>query len=209
MPLVTYYSDTHNTQVFLWHIVEDYQYFSSKLSLSQTLTQELEQMIPKRRLEWILPRYMLTVIAGTNPPVYQKDKHGKPHLKDSTTSISISHSGQYLALIKSDVSCGIDVQKLTKSIHSIRHKFTDDKELELFTSRKVPTPLHIIWSSKEAIFKCYGRRKVSIKSDIAITAVKNNRELKGSLQTPESVLHYDLFNIPLNGYTLVYALKYH
>lgn len=104
-----------------------------------------------RKLEFLGVRFLLHKIAPNNQLNYSKT--GKPLLSNGQ-EISISHSKKHIAMAitKSNLLCGIDVQEKTEKIIRLREKFLNIKELD-FIPKKDQLKNTLAWSSKEALFK--------------------------------------------------------
>jgi phosphopantetheinyl transferase len=143
---------------------------------------ELERLnsfhFPKRQLEWLGGRLAAKHAAGTlmttDPnllPPYaslrvDNDASGRPllsfqtKLSAMTPEISISHSGNYAgALAVRSHSCGLDLQRLTPKVITVRERFAEQAELELLQANPAlndmgeAAALTLLWSAKEAFRK--------------------------------------------------------
>lgn len=96
-----------------------------------------------------------------------KDEHDKPHLIGSSYHISVSHSFPYaVAILHKKLKVGIDIEKPTKKLGKIAHRYLNDGE---FADCKGDIKkLCIYWSGKEAIFKLNGKMGLNFKRDIRI-----------------------------------------
>ena len=114
-------------------------------------------------------RELIKAITGYDKIKIIKDKFGKPHIKDSSSHISFSHSGDYAAAIYNNVDpVGIDVQEMKGKIVTIAPKFTSEREYEYISSEHQIRMLHVIWGAKEAMFKKYGKGGVLFKEHIYV-----------------------------------------
>jgi phosphopantetheinyl transferase len=143
---------------------------------------ELERLnsfhFPKRQLEWLGGRLaakhaagsLMTTDLGLWPPYtslrVDNDASGRPLLTCQTEAnttppeISISHSGNYAgALAVTGHSCGLDLQRLTAKVITVRERFADQSELELINENPAlhdvgeAAALTLLWSAKEAFRK--------------------------------------------------------
>lgn len=112
--------------------------------------------------------------ARTGKPMVSNDQH-----------ISISHSGDILVMMKSDYSCGVDIERIHPRVRKVRHKFLNDTEL-LVTTNSSDFTLTQYWTAKEAMFKVYGSDAVFMRSNIFVYSLSDTEaiaELKdGSLE---------------------------
>lgn len=161
MPIL-FKTELLHQDIFVWQIVETQQ--------------ELQLMIPtipvpdftheKRRLNWLGTRCLIQDIFKNNPEI-EYNEHGKPFLSNGEI-ISISHSGNLIAVARSKFNCGIDIQKFTPKVSRILPKFLNDSELHWLNNKNDKTSFHhLIWCAKEAIFKVFGVQ-VDFQDDITI-----------------------------------------
>ena len=81
---------------------------------------------------------------------------------------SISHCGDFAAAIVSENKpVGIDVELITPKIELVKNKFLRESEINLSTINNHQL-LTLFWSSKEAIFKWYGKGGISFKKNIIL-----------------------------------------
>lgn len=72
--------------------------------------------------------------------------------------VSISHSGDMVAVCRSDKPIGIDIEKIdkTRALDKIANRFYHGKELELFRENPTAEAFYEIWTRKEAYSKISG-----------------------------------------------------
>ena len=98
-------------------------------------------------------------------------KDEKPILKSGTKFISLSHSGNYIAIAFSDANCGIDIEQIKQRDYkkiSKRMKFRSSSLKEFYMN----------WTEYEATFKLGGRHNRVFITEIPgyiITAVSTNK----------------------------------
>ncbi|MEC8739540.1 MAG: 4'-phosphopantetheinyl transferase superfamily protein [Bacteroidota bacterium] len=128
-----------------------------------------------------------------------KDSFGKPYLLDENCGIGISHSNNWVAVMKSkSKKVGIDVQLFSTKILGIVAKFASEKE------QTVPrnfNDLHwftLLWAAKESVYKWHSKGGVNFREQIKISmnSVKPqflNAELKVSGDEKQLTLAYFFF----------------
>jgi len=195
-------------QLGLWAIDEGEIYFKSKLPLSHYDGQIEKYRHQTRRLEWLAGRFLLYKMSdGKRCSV---DKYGKPFLEHSAQNISISHSGNYAAVVMSKKIVGIDIQKITPKIKRIAHKFMRPEEQECLSIEKTLEHLHVFWGAKEALYKAYGKKELDFREHISVTPFDYNQNasttkgavIKGDYNA-EFLVSYQKFK----DYILVYVTK--
>ncbi len=212
MPLTNVLNINADTQIYLWEITEQEKYFFLKLNLSDEDRAAIKPLIPKRRKEWLMPRYICRMLGLAGEITYQKDEYNKPFLKGSDYHISISHSNDLFAFMISKEVCGVDIQYYTAKTDIIKSKFVNENELlALETKKDKFTWLHYIWSAKEAVYKAYGKKQLSFREDIYISLEPNPSIFKtiynGTIINHLNIFKYDLGKYTLTDFILVYAIE--
>ncbi|MFD2037007.1 4'-phosphopantetheinyl transferase family protein [Belliella marina] len=137
--------------------------FREKLSLSNI--SHVEKM-----KEWKAARlaikYALDSISLPYPGFY-KDEHGKSHTMDGYGYVSLTHTkGLAAAIFHKDMPVGIDLDYVREKIVRLGPKFLTASELEFL--QEDPLLYTIAWSAKESIYKCQGRKGISLKDNILL-----------------------------------------
>jgi len=152
----------------LWHITESEAWLRENVELHPAEIENLANFKGKgQRREFLAARILLHFMSGrAERAELSKDENGKPHLKDSTFHVSISHTVNYAAAIAHPNLCGIDVQRIVPRIHKIAHKFVSEEEKSQLIPEHELIQLHLIWSAKEAVYKAYGQRQLDFRDNI-------------------------------------------
>ncbi|WP_209330960.1 4'-phosphopantetheinyl transferase family protein [Lunatimonas salinarum] len=151
---------------------------------------------PQKRLEWKAARLAvksaLDLISLPYPGFY-KDPHGKSYPMDGYGHVSLSHCTHVAAAIfHREMPVGIDLENVREKTVKVGHKFLQDRELEFLHADVL---LHTIaWSAKESIFKCQGRKGISLKENISLQRFDASTEvIKGRISgTGNSDHHYEV-----------------
>lgn len=120
----------------------------------------------KRRCEWFTARLLLEHLQPGCRITY--DEHGKPHAEGAGHYISLTHSADLIVMMHDTQPTGIDIERIHPKIARIAGKFLDDRELDDALRDPQPEKLHAYWCVKEATYKVYGRKGVSLKSNIFV-----------------------------------------
>lgn len=152
------------TKIAVWHIAEPESFFLQKVPVSNNVThwhKRLQHLAGRYLLQELFPDfpYHLIKIADTN----------KPFLPNEEYHFSISHCGDYAAVIVSKTNrVGIDIELVSNKVERIKSKFLNEEELESFglQSKISSNLLTLLWSCKESVFKWYGDGKVDFKNHI-------------------------------------------
>jgi len=163
MPLFYQHTINDATKIGVWHIAEPENFFLNKVPLSNIIThwhKRLQHLAGRYLLQELFPDfpYHLIEIADTRKPFLPKEEY----------HFSISHCGDYAAVIVSKNNrVGIDIELVKSKIKRIKYKFLNHPELDLYplADEKLLT---LFWSAKEAVFKWYGNGEVDFKKHINI-----------------------------------------
>lgn len=170
MPLFYQHNINHSAQLAVWKITESEDFFLEKVSIQKEITH------PHKRLQHLAGRYLLQILHPGFPfELIEITESKKPLLPDGKLHFSISHCADFAAAIISDKkSVGIDVELVTPKIESIKSKFLSPMESSLVSNKsdefqiQAYELLTLCWSTKESIFKWYGKKNVDFKKNMII-----------------------------------------
>ncbi len=117
-----------------------------------------------RKQEFIQTRKLRNETIGKVEILYNED--GKPLLTDSDDFISISHSQNYIGILKAPFNVGLDMEELNERILKVKKRFLNDEELGLFGSSI--ENLTIAWTLKEAMFKLNDRKGIDFRKELLV-----------------------------------------
>ncbi len=167
MPLFYQQDINQTTRLGVWKIEEEEDFFLRSVPLQRSITH------PHKRLQHLAGRYLLRFLFPDfpNEEIEIADTR-KPFLPDEQYHFSISHCGNYAAaLVSSTARVGIDIENITQRVEKIKHKFLHPDEL-LFVHKheeaKQIELLTLLWSTKEAMFKWWGRGDVDFSEVLRI-----------------------------------------
>jgi phosphopantetheinyl transferase len=99
---------------------------------------------------------------------------GKPVLKNSHYKhISVSHCADMVAVMLSDVPCGVDVERCDRNFERVQGRYMSDREQSLSCSESLAG---IAWCAKEALYKMAGREGVDFLRDITLQSIEPQGE---------------------------------
>jgi 4'-phosphopantetheinyl transferase len=147
----------------------DYDDFNPLNQLNYLTDLERERFFqfkhPNRQREFIATRILRHQLFGFQHIDY--DPIGAPYIKDEGF-ISISHSKNLVGIaLNADYKIGLDLETPRENILDIHPKFLSEQEAEIFdtTSKSEITK---VWSSKEALYKLAGRKKIIFKRELLL-----------------------------------------
>ena len=189
MPLRVEYKNHQDQALHLWHVSESESFFRDRTDINTAKWEEVSAWVSIRRLEWLAGRYLIHKYAGCTSKELIIDQFGKPQIP-KTGEISISHSGAYAAIYVDHAPCGVDIQVYKESVLKLQHKFCTERDLQAFEEYQLMDALHLIWCSKEAVYKAYGEKEVDYKQHIHLT--KSNKSITAELTKLAVPIKYDL-----------------
>lgn len=91
--------------------------------------------------------------------------------------VSVSHSGDMVAVCKSDIPVGIDIEKIddTRDFTKIAKRYFFGKEKEFFEKSPTADTFYEIWTKKEAYSKIDGQGVIEIQKGIDVLSIENHQ----------------------------------
>ena len=197
--------DTHTTYA-LWRIDESHADLFSQLSLqaSELVIYANINHINKQ-LEWLSTRLVLQELCKKLNYTYDglsKDRWGKPYLIGSNYHISLAHCFPFsLAAVAQHNPIGMDIQFPHKKLQRVQSKYLNKSEIK--DSANNVEKLCIYWGAKEAIYKAYGGRRLSLREDISIEpfVASSRGDIQGTVKGNPCIIKYGFYG----GYVLTYC----
>jgi len=203
--------DINSGRLAIWHAEEDVAFFRNHLNIYPMEETEIKELHGRKLKEWYSSRFLLNEIMPCPVrPACIKDEYGKPYLLTSDKKISISHSGEYAAVIISELDSGIDIQMIVPKISRIAPKFIEDEAWNFIPEFDNILYLHAIWGAKECMYKAYGRRRLDFRRDMKIKPFVFDAEgfyFEGSVQKDNYFKRFTLFCKQIDTLILVYAIE--
>jgi phosphopantetheinyl transferase len=187
--------DTY-TRLAIWKLEEPEDFFLKAVPLQREITH------PHKRLQHLAGRWLLKYLFPEFPlEMVRIADTRKPFLENEAFHFSISHCGDFAAVIVSEkCRVGVDIEIPTHKVERIKHKFLHKEELEILKHKEMDSivPLTLMWSCKEAVFKWWSYGNVDFSDQIRLlpTDIKNKGSLKACFIEKESYdlsIHYSLF----------------
>jgi 4'-phosphopantetheinyl transferase len=209
MPLVHSEKIDANTTLLLWHLTESEKELTETLGSVNNLDELALISHPQKIREWLASRLLIKKLVEEFGIVYEglhKDEHGKAFLVNNGSHISLTHTADYVAaVINLTSSVGIDMEKKSDKLVRTARKFLSNGEYE--HAGDDMTRLCIYWCAKEAVYKLYGKKKISFKDDIRILAFEADQYLiSGTLSDDEKVITSQIQLLWIDDHCLAIAL---
>lgn len=167
-----FYQHTINgdTQLGIWRIEEQEDFFLKKVPLKKDVTH------PYKRLQHLAGRFLLPAMFPDFPleEILIADTR-KPFLEDEKYHFSISHCGNFAAAIVSpEHRVGVDIELVTPRMRTISKKFLNSHESNYLDNWSPISKIYlelttVLWSAKESIFKWYGNGQVDFRKHILLS----------------------------------------
>ncbi len=195
----------------VWHLTEPEGFFSGNKAHFSASPEKLNEIhIEQRRREWLCSRSLGWSIAkeieGKCEGIWS-DSYNKPHIKNSSLQISISHAKPYVAvLVHKSNPCGVDIEEKKEKLLRLAPKFLTQNELSQ-TNQNIDA-LTLAWGAKEAIYKFYGRKQLIFKENIFLSNLDNiqtSGSIKSELKIKNNVNQIGLNYEQFENHILVYT----
>ena len=156
-----------NIHFAIWEISETEEELIEALGSGIKEEIQLSEIkVEAKRLESLASRCALSQILEPfgDFEIY-KDQFGKPHLRDESIGLSISHAkGFAAAAINLTGPIGIDIEHQREQIVKIAHKFVHATE-RIWVEQDL-RKLTQVWSAKEALYKLHGRKQLAFAEQL-------------------------------------------
>ena len=205
MPVIDDLNLSPKTRVVIWEINESIQDLKSKVVLSEDSLKLLNQKksgIHKKQFLAIRNIFKFLCIDDKD---LKYDKSGKP-IFSQNKKLSISHSGNYAAVITSNYNVGIDIEKISDKAIKIKHKFL---QIELNYPIEFDNQISLIyWNIKESIYKAMGIMGVDFKKNIlALPLDINAAKCKSWYVNNDDIYSFETYFRISKNYTLAFVIK--
>lgn len=189
-------------ELAVWRIEEPLSFFGSHFDSSPHIQNE------NKKLQWLATRFLAKQLVGAEAEVLNKES-GKPHLKDPTHHISISHCPQFAAVIAGKTAeVGVDLEPVHNKVERVAKKFLTENELAAIGKDHRIEKLILYWSAKESLYKLHGEGGVDFRTQLLIQPfeLKQEGSLSATIATrvrafAKLTVHYRFFE----GHVLTYV----
>lgn len=169
MPVILKIAHKNGQRTAVWEVKEDEFSLLETVSLHESDRHTLSLISnPGRRIEWLAVRALLKEFYPSGPTIDYLE-NGRPILVNHPDKISISHSGNMVAIaLHSEQSPGIDIEMIHPRIFKIATRFLNELEKKHLGPHPSAEQLTIIWGAKEVMFKVYELGGISFKNDFSV-----------------------------------------
>jgi phosphopantetheinyl transferase len=162
VPLVYQQNINAVTKIGVWHITEPEDFFGVPVQREIThWHKRLQHLAGRLLLKELYPGFPVELIQVADTK--------KPFLENEPYHFSISHCGDYAAVIVSkEYRVGVDIEIIHEKIGRIIPKFLTDEECFLMPRGAIESAATLFWSVKESIYKWQGTGGIDFKEQIRI-----------------------------------------
>ncbi len=169
MPLIHQESPVPGCTLGVWRITESFEELNPSaflaaedLAVAGSFRNEL------RKRQWVACRKLLSELCGETHRILY-DSEGKPYLERIPAHISLSHAGEFAAVIFStEFRVGIDIELPRDRIFRVADRFLSPAEISRLPGEHRREALYVHWCAKEAAFKLHGRHGVDLQHDLIV-----------------------------------------
>ncbi|HMT78302.1 MAG: 4-phosphopantetheinyl transferase family protein [Saprospiraceae bacterium] len=208
MPAIDIESRVKDLDLYLWDMQESLDWFRKETHLTMDESNEFETMSGKRKLEFIVQRYLLCSNIQGIKPILMKMPNGKPYLSNRNEKISISHSKSMLIVSIGSMDHGVDLEWIDERIIRLASKFCNEAE------NKIPEEIDpvfwftLIWSCKEALYKVDGLGQLEFRSQLAVHFTRDSFHQgwgRGKVRRNNVDVYFRLYFEKINGFVVTWA----
>lgn len=193
MPLFETINVDEKAHLYVWKVTESLDELAEKVKLHGEHQLRYDSIkVETGKKNFLATRAILQSLGYTSEDLFY-DQDGKPFLKDGK-NISISHSFDLVALIISEHSIGVDIEKKREKIINVADKFTHwDYRNTSFSSQNILQKLTMIWSAKEAGYKAHGKSGITANHILVKDFFPNDTKTK--IKIEDEIYNVSFLNI--------------
>jgi phosphopantetheinyl transferase len=211
MPILREINIAGGIRAGIWQITESAEELLTQVNLSgseKTMYSSFHNELRKKH--WLAYRSLLKQMLDPASPDLLYDQNGKPNLISGSHHISVSHAGDFAAVVCSDhLAVGIDIEQLKDRVERVKERFLGETEIESIAPACRLEQLYVYWGGKEALYKLNGRPDVDFRNDIYIHPFDylcNTKQYTRATVTVSGVeMDYSLWWEKVGDYMLVVA----
>lgn len=209
MPIIETQHITHG-QIGIWELTETVEELLQQVVLTEDEQERLQNMkVERRQKEFLAARALLQNLLDCEQKIIYNPS-GKPALEDSELQISITHSANLVALFISAQNIGIDAEQTDRNISKVIKRFLHQSELQFLQEQADQQKTAILlWSAKEAIFKCATEQGIQFNEQIIIAPFQPEKDhtFDGTLHQNGKQYHFVLHHFSVKGNVVVYCVE--
>jgi phosphopantetheinyl transferase len=197
MPLVFDKQITSAKKLAVWDIREGFDFFLGKLNLQHDPNRN-----EQRQLEQAAAMLLLNVLSGRDLHLLlEKDKFGKPYIKDQSCTVSFSHSKNLVACLycEEGTAVGVDIEYRRDNINVLAKKFLSESDK---TGLEGSLHQQIAWGAKEVLYKIYGIKELNFIQHLHLHFEKE--QFSGQISKEKYEATYKIEHTVIDNFVLVW-----
>lgn len=169
--------DPAHSRIGVWQITESEAELRAITSIPSDELEEISYIKSESlRKQKLAVRALLDTMTEGKVYLSHHD-NGKPYLENDATSISITHTDKFVAIILSDgAEVGIDCESLDRDFSVVEKKALSEDEIDDLDDNKRNEQLAIYWCAKEAIYKLTSQYNVDFAEQIELDSFRFHHE---------------------------------
>lgn len=208
MPIILKTESPQGQCTAVWKVTETLDQLLGKTTLTSEERKSLSFIRNEnRQKEWIAVRTLLQELRPTKP-IIKYHENGKPYLMDNSEEISISHSGQYIAIaLSKGRTPGVDIEHVHPKITRIAERFVSDDEKKWLTEETMIEQLCLLWCAKEVLYKIHPEGMLNFKNHLLVApfTLADKGTLEGTILKDGAESAHKLAYQRIDDYMLVYT----
>ncbi|NCB08762.1 MAG: 4'-phosphopantetheinyl transferase superfamily protein [Bacteroidia bacterium] len=202
--------ETDAGQLGIWLLNEPLEQLLQNFHFTETEKKEFDCITSeKRKKEYLAVRTLLENLLNFKPQI-DYEKSGKPILANSPLHISVSHSADLVVAVISKINIGIDVERIDRDINRIATRFLHPQEMNFVEqTQNQQSAKVLLWSAKEAIFKCTCLEGIEFSRQIRIQPfiLENTGKISGELNANSETTKYQLEYFFFENNVIVFCVE--
>jgi len=170
MPFFRELNPANGIRAGIWQITETADELLANISLSNSeaiFYAKFSHALRKR--QWLASRLLLKHLLAPLTSGISYDLNGKPYLDSGSQYISVSHAGEFAAVVCSEnFVVGVDIEKMKDRVERVKERFLQKTEIDSLIPENRLEQLYVFWGGKEAIYKLNGKPDLDFRNDIYI-----------------------------------------
>lgn len=164
-----------------------------------------------RKRQWLACRKMIREMTGDPSAGVVYSDAGEPLMHDRSRFVSISHSGDFAAVILSEHHrTGIDIEVMKERITRVADRFLSPEEKARISEPDRIEKLFAHWSAKESLFKLTGGIQHDLQHGFVLDPIdylcSSSGHVTATINLEGKSYRQELTWMTLHGCMLVYAL---
>ena len=166
MALYDYNKDHDGGVLTIWELRETVSELSHLVAVPEAVLENIKS--EKRKKEYLAIHAVLHQVFGAESFLHHHP-NGQPFLNNHTDYISISHTHRFVVVLTHPQKrVGVDIECLERNFSAVERKALSKSEISFIDQKQRSLHLAILWSAKEALYKCISQEGVDFAQQMQI-----------------------------------------